>query len=107
MNHLWDVLNFILQNWEALAAIIMAALGYLSRRVSASRAKALETVAEVIEELDVKDVKEAVAAKAETLHPSVVGVLQDAVNLVDVKKDPPKVGAAFLREAARLVGKRG
>lgn len=106
MDHLWLVINFILENWEAVVALVVAILGYLSKRVSASRAQALQAVAEVIEELDVKDVKEAIAFKSERLHPAAVEALQDAVATVDPKKPTPKLGLSIVRELARLVGKR-
>lgn len=103
MDQLWPVLYFVFQNWQAIVATIVGVIGFVSRRVSASRAEALKHVAEVIEGLDVTEVKEAVAAKAASMRPAAAAALNDAVNTVDPKKPTPAPGAAFLRELLRLV----
>lgn len=102
MDEVLKLLNFILQNWEPLAALAVAVIGVVSRRVSKSKAKALEGVVQVIEELDVREFKRAIEEKSKSWSPSVSDALDDAVRRVDPKKRAPSPCEAALREAVRL-----
>ena len=92
----------MLTNWDT----VLTGLGLLVWAVKSTRwgkanAQALKIFADVIENLDSREVKKAVKYRSRNLPKAVVDAIDDAVNTVDEKKETPFRKKVVVREALR------
>lgn len=97
------ILNFLVCHWD----LCLTAAGFLVYSIKATKwgkanAKALATVAGVIEHLNNTEVKQAIKAKSTDLPKVVLDAIEDAVNTADPKKLTPTASDVIVREATRL-----
>ncbi len=91
MELLTTIFDFINRYSDLIVLLVTAIVIPLikSTRWGQANEKALEAVVKTIEELDNKEVKEAVYAKTAALDPTTAKAIQDMAATVDDKKETP------------------
>ena len=90
MQMIIDLIRWFFANLDILLGAVLPIIAVLKLTAwGRANAEALDTLTRVIEDLDAKDVKTAMAAKESQLSDVARDVLRDAVATVDIKKRTP------------------
>lgn len=97
-----QLVRFILENREVLAAFVVALIAVIKLTAwGKAQAAALDAVVGVIERMGVGEVKAAVAKTQTTLSPAAKDALTDSVAKTDPKKSALSTAWRVLREIIR------
>jgi len=97
-----SVVSFVMENWGALLTLVLALIAVV--KVTAwgrANAAALQLIINVIEQLQLRTVKQEVARQQETLPAIAQDAITDAVAVADTKQTPLPLLLRIGREVLR------
>jgi len=87
-----SLVSFVMENWGALLTLLLALIAVA--KVTAwgrANAAALQLIIDIIEQLQLRTVKQAVASRQADLPPLAQAAIQDAVAQADPKQTSPSL----------------